>query len=227
MSPPRMNSVCSRPRSFCSRVAHTLRLHELVMHDVQRGFAREVAVTPRIRPGAAVVDGAARRRRELSDLIDLHVGLFGAGYPRIRRLTRDHALPRRRALDLAFGEHRFGQHRMKEDRSARRLRPEDLAVPGDVETPRVAAAAAVLLERAAIWLEAHDAAAVAAEGLRAVGRRDVADAVAVRRVDPAVESPSQVVDHRMRVEGAKSRVQPRPLVGDLIAVGVLEIPEVW
>ena len=39
---------------------------------------------------------------------------------------------------------------MEQDRAARRLRPEDLTVPGNVEPPRVANATAVLLERAPI-----------------------------------------------------------------------------
>ena len=53
-----------------------------------------------------------------------------------------------------------------------------------------------------------------------------ADAVAVRRVNPAVEPPAQVVDDGVRVGGAEAGVELRALVGDLVAVGVFEIPDV-
>ena len=211
---------------FFGRVADTVGLHELVMHDVERRLAGEVAVAPLLRPRAAVVDRASGGGGELADLIDLDVGLLRPRHARIRRLAGDHALPRRRARQPALGEHRLGEHGVEEHRAARRLRPEHLTVPRDVEAPGVAAAAAVLLEGAAVGLEAHDAAAVAAEVLRSVGRGDRADAVAVRGVDPAVETPAQVVDDGVRVEGAEARVELRALVGDLVAVGVLEIPDV-
>ena len=64
------------PLLLARRVAHAIRLHELVMHQVDGRLGREVAVAPPIGPGAPVVDGAAGRRRELSDQIDLGVGLF-------------------------------------------------------------------------------------------------------------------------------------------------------
>ena len=55
----RMNSVCSRPVSFCVRVAHALGLHELLMHDVQRRLGGEVART-------AISPATRRRRRSRS-----------------------------------------------------------------------------------------------------------------------------------------------------------------
>ena len=165
-----MNSVCSRPGLFLGRVAHALGLHELLVHDVQRRLAREIGVPPLLWPRAAVVDRASGRGGELAHQVDLHVGLLGPRHQRVGVLPGDHALPRRRSRKPALREHVFGQHRVEEHRAARGLRPEHLTVPRDVETPRVAAAAAELLERAAVRLEADDAAAVAAEALGAVRR---------------------------------------------------------
>ena len=196
------------------------------MDDVERRLAGEVAEAPGVGPGAAVVDRAAGGGGELADLVDLDVRLILVGNPRVRRLAGDHALPRGRALDASLREDRFRQDRVEEDRAARRLRPEHLAVPGDVEAPGVAAAAAVLLEGGAVRLEADDAAGVAAEGLLAVGRRHVADAVAMRRVDPAVETPAQVVDDGVRVVDAEPGVQLGALVSHLVAVRVFEEPDV-
>ena len=48
----------------------------------------------------------------------------------------------------------------------------------------------------------------------------------MRGVDPAVETPAKVVDDGVRVERTKARVQPGSLVGNLVAVGVLEIPDI-
>ena len=123
-------------------------------------------------------------------------------------------------------KHAFGQHRVEEHRAARGLGPEHLTVPRDVEPPRVAAAAAELLERAAVRLEAHDAAPVAAEALRAVRRGHRPGAVSVRGVDPAVEPPAKIVDDGVRVGRAEAGIELRALVGDLVAVRVLEIPDV-
>ena len=207
-------------------VAHTGRLHELVVDDVERGLAGEVAVVPLRGPGAAFVDRAAGGGGEATDLVDLHISLFGPLQCRERALIRDHALPRGRAGQLRLREHTLGQHRVEEHRAAGRLRPEDLAVPRRLEAPGVAVAAAVLFERGAVGLEAHDAAAASTEFLRAVAGGDVAAAVAVGGVDPAVEAPAQIVDHGVRVANTEARVELRALVGDVVAVGVLEEPDI-
>src|SRR4051812_1955585 len=115
---------------------------------------------------------------------------------------------------------------MEKYRSTRRLRPEHLTIPCDVEAPGVAATAAVLLKRAAVGLEAHDPAVVGTELFRTVGRGDVATAVAVRRVDPAVESPAQIVDDRVRIGDAETGVEFRSFVSDAVAVRVFEKPDV-
>ena len=208
------------PLLLARRVAHAIRLHELVMHQVDGRLGREVAVAPPIGPGAPVVDGAAGRRRELSDQIDLGVGVFLPRRRRIGLLARNHALVGGCVRNAALGQHVFRQHRMEEHRAARRLGPEDLAVPRDVEAPRVAAAAAVLLERTAVRFESDDATVGAPNRLAAVARRDRAGAVAVRGVDPAVEPPAEVVDDGVRVEGAEPRVELRAPVGDVVAIGV-------
>ena len=131
------------PLLLARRVAHAIRPHELVMHQVDGRLGREVAVAPPIGPGAPVVDGAAGRRRELSDQIDLGVSLFLPRRRRIGLLPGDHALVGGRVRHAALGQHVLRQHGVEEHRAARRLGPEDLAVPRDVEAPRVAAAAAV------------------------------------------------------------------------------------
>src|SRR5687768_9642886 len=101
---------------------------------------------------------------------------------------------------------------MEKHRAARRLRPEDLSVPRGREAPRVAVLAIVLLERAAVRLGPHRAAAAGAERLPAAARSHLAIAIAMRRVDPAIEAPTQVVDRRMRVANAEPGVELRALV---------------
>ncbi len=151
------------PRFLVGRVADAVRLHELLMDDVERRLAGEVGVAPLVGPRAPFVDGAAGGGGELPDQVDLHVGLLRPRHRRVGRLPGDHPLPRRGPGQPPLGQHVLRQHGVEEDGAAGRLRPEHLPVPGDVEPPGVAAAAAVLLEGAAVRLEAHDAAAVAAE----------------------------------------------------------------
>src|SRR4029079_10987224 len=95
--------------------------------------------------------------------IDLHVRLLRPFHGRIGVLAADHPLERRSPGHPGLGEHELREHGVEEHGAAGWLRPEDLSVPRDVETPGVAAAAAVLLERAAVRLEADHPAAVAAE----------------------------------------------------------------
>ncbi|CAB4583851.1 unannotated protein [freshwater metagenome] len=48
----------------------------------------------------------------------------------------------------------------------------------------------------------------------------------MRGVNPAIETPAQVVDDCMRIPGAEIRVELLTLVSHAIAIGVLEIPDV-
>ena len=45
-------------------------------------------------------------------------------------------------------------------------------------------------------------------------------------IDPAVTSPSHVIDHRVGVSGAEVCVKFGPFIGDLITVGIPEIPDI-
>jgi hypothetical protein len=59
-------------------VAYAVATDELVMDDIERGFAGEVAVVPRRGPSAALVNRAPGGGGEAADLVDLRIGLLRA-----------------------------------------------------------------------------------------------------------------------------------------------------
>ena len=88
---------------------------------------------------------------------------------------------------------------MEEMIPARRLREKHLPVRSDVLSPGIPAARGILLKGAAIRLEPHQAAAIRPKILLSIRRSHMPGAVPMRRINPAIQPPAQVVDHRMRV----------------------------
>ena len=87
-----------------------------------------------------------------------------------------------------------------------------------VEAPGVAALRRILLDRRAVRLEAHDAAADGRHAFRPSRSRTLFErAVAVRGVDPAVPAPARIVDDRVRVAGAEAGVELLDFVGLAVA----------
>ena len=212
---------------FLRRVeGHAVLRHELVVDDVDRRLGGEIAAVPFFRPRATLVDRAARRRSELSHLIDLHVSLLVIRHQRICFLPDDVRLPARRVADFSAREDALRHNDVHENLAAGRLREEHFVVPSDVESPSVAALGTELLERRAIRFEAHHTRAHVAEILAAVGRFRMPGAVAERRIDPAVVAPAQIVDDRVRVAGAESGVELRHRVGFAGALRVAQPEDV-
>ena len=211
---------------FFDAVADAIAADELVVDDVERGLAGEVAVIPFFRPGAAFVNRATRGGGEAADLVDLRIGLLGPRHRGERELVGDHPFPGRDAGEFALGQNALGENGVEKHRAARGLRPKHLTIPSEIEPPGVAVAAAVLLEGGTVGLEAHDAGAVGAEFFRAVGRSDVAARVTVRGVDPAVAARAQIVNDGVSVVDAEAGVEFGALVADAVAVGVFEVPNI-
>ena len=115
---------------------------------------------------------------------------------------------------------------MEKHGAARGLRPEDLAIPRDVEAPGVAVAGGVLLEGGTVGFEADNAGAVGAEFFRAVTGGHIAAAVAVRGVDPTIVAPAEIVNDGVGVVDAEAGVELGAFVGDAVVIGVFEIPDV-
>ena len=208
-------------------VGDAIGLDHEVADDVQRGLGGEVAVVPLRGPGTAFINGATCGGGVAADLVDLHIGLLLPMHGGIRRLFRQHAVGAHDAGQLAFGQHILRQHDVDEVIAAGGLRVENLAVAGDVEAPGIAAAAGVLLEGAAVRLEAHDTGSDGAKALAAIAGFHVIGArIAVRGIDPAIKAPAHVVDDGVRVAVAEVGVNFGALVGLVVAVRVFEEPHI-
>ena len=204
-----------------------VRLDDLMMDDVDGRLRGEVAVIPLLRPGAAAVNRAARRRREEAHQIDLHVGLLIVGNQRKGLLSANDRLVARGAGDLAPREFALGHDDVVQQITARRLRVEQLVVRRDLHAPGVAALRGHLLDHRAVRLEANDPRADAAEVLRLVAIEHMrARAVAVRRINPSVVTPADVVDDRVRVADAEAGVKLLDLVRLAVAVRVAQTQDV-
>ena len=188
---------------------HAVGCRELVVHDVDRRLGGEVAAVPFFRPRATLVDRAPGGGGERTDLINLHVGLLIVVHQRICFLPDDVRLPARGVADFSAREDALRHDDMHEHLAAGRLSEEHLVVPGDVESPSIAALGTELLERRTVRLEAHHARAHVTKVLAAIGRFRMPGAVSERRVNPAVVAPAQIVDDRVRVAGAESGVEFR------------------
>src|SRR5690349_16756442 len=106
--------------------------------------------------------------------------------------------------------------------AAGRLRPKNLIVPIEIDTPAIAAFGGNLFEGFAIGLETNHTLANASEVRLIVARVNIAPAVADRGIDPAVHSPAQVADDRVGVAGAEAGVELFDLVGLAVAVGITQ-----
>ena len=204
-----------------------IRLHNLMMDDVDSRLGGEVAVIPFRRPRAAAINSAARRRRKIADEIDLHVSLLVVGNQREGFLALDHGLVTRGAADLAARELALGHDDVVQQIAARRLRVEELAIRRDLHAPCVAALRGNLLDHRSVRLEPQHAGTNAAEVLRLVTVVNMrARAVAMRRVNPAVHTPAQVVDHRVRIASAEAGVELLNLLCLAVAINVAQPEDV-
>ena len=212
---------------FLRRVGDSVLFQEIVADDVDRRLAGEIGVVPLLRPSAAFVDRATRRRRVGADPVDLLVGRLFPIHQRKGFLAADHPVEAVRSRHLALREDAFRQDGVEKQGAAGRLRPETLAVRRHAQAPGVAALAGNHLDLRAVRLETHHARADADfRFIRRSQRRDLARAVAMGRVNPAIETPAQVIDHRVGVAVAEAGVELGALVRDLVAIGVLQKPNV-
>ena len=200
-------------------VSHAVRLQPIVVHEVDGGFGEEMRAVKTFRPGASIVDARSGGGREHANPVDLNVGRAGVLDRRENFLVIRYHGRRAETADVAARQNFFRHHDVQEMLAAGRGRVEHLAVRREVEAPGVARSRRDLLEHGAVGFETNDACGDAPE-IPPVRRFGIACAVADGAVNPAVHAPAEIIDDRVGVAGAETRVEHLDLVRDAVAVGV-------
>ena len=140
-------------------VGDPIRLHEIVADYVDRRLCDEVAAVPAFRPSAALVDRTSGGRRVGADVVDLLVGDLFPIHQWKGFLPRDHSMKAIGSGQFSLRQDMLGQHRVEEDRAARWLGPETLAVGRHAETPSVPTLTGIHLDIRSVGFETDHAGA--------------------------------------------------------------------